>query len=200
MAQTVTHTSPAKIKSALIGNKKRALEVEHATTPTPQSYTSGDRDTAGPQSKNPHTQWDEDINSSGEEDIGEDDQYSMKTNYTDNLADRLMNKDEKISNLFSSLLEAVNFVLALENGGDIKDARENQHITGCMTGLANALLRQPYRVIMEQQSGLLQSMMEINRTVTALVEKVTNNGEKIDHLQEATYNATAVLEKLQAIN
>jgi len=145
-------------------------------------------------------QWDEDINSSGEEDIGEDDQYSMKTNYTGNLADHLMNKDEKISNLYNSLLEAVNFVQALD-GGDIEDARENQHITGCMTGLANALLQQPYRVIMEQQSWLLQSMMEINRTVTALIEKITNNGEKIDHLQEeTTYNATAFLEKLQAIN
>ena len=125
----------------------------------------------------------------------------MKTDYTNNLADCLMNKDEKISNLYSSLLEAVNFVQALENGGDIEDTRENQHITGCMTSLANTLLRQPYRVIMEQQSGLLQSMMEINRTVTALIEKVTNNGEKVGHLQEeTTYNATAVLEKLQAIN
>jgi len=105
MAQTVTHTSPAKIKSALIGNKKRVLEVECTTTPTPQSYTSGDQGTGRPQSTNPHTQWDEDINFSGEEDIGEDDQYSMKTDYTGNLADHLMNKDEKISNLYNSLLE-----------------------------------------------------------------------------------------------
>jgi len=42
MAQTIMHTSLAKIKSALVGNKKRALEVERTTTPTPQTYTSGE--------------------------------------------------------------------------------------------------------------------------------------------------------------
>jgi len=125
----------------------------------------------------------------------------MHTDITGNLAECLMNKDEKMSNLYNSLIEAVNFIQALENGGEIEDARENQHITGCMTGLVNALLRQPYRVIMEQQAGLLQLVMEISRTVSALVEKVENNREKIEHLrEEATYNATAVSEHLQAIN
>jgi len=182
MAQTVAHTSLAKIKSALIGNKKCVLEVEHVTTPTQQTYNSREHHASRAQSTIPHTSWDEDVNSSGEEDNREDNQYSMQTDFTGNLADHLMNKDKKISNLYNSLIEAINFVQALENGEEIEDTRENQHTTGCMTGLANALLCQPYRVIMEQQMGILQLVLEINRAVKALVEKVANNGEKIELL------------------
>jgi len=167
MAHSVTHTSPTKIRNALTRSKKRALEVERATTPTPQTYTDGGLIIGGPVNIDHHAPWDEDIPSSGEE----ADQNSMQTDTTNNLAERLMNKEERIGNLYSSLVEAGNFVQALGNGGEIEDARENQYITGCMTGLANTLLRQPYRIIMEQQAELLKTVLEINKTVTALAGK-----------------------------
>ena len=64
----------------------------------------------------------------------------MQTDITNNLAECLMNKEEKIGNLYSSLIEAGNFVQALENGGEIEDTKENQYTTGCMTALANTIL------------------------------------------------------------
>ena len=182
MAQSVTHTSPAKIRSALTGNKKRALEVERATTPTPQNYTSGNLIIGGPTDLDQPSHWDdyEDMASFDEGNAGEDDQSSIQTDTSYNLADRLMDKGEKINNLYSSLLEAGNFVQALSAGGGIEEARENQNITGCMTGLANALLSQPYRVIMDRQAELLRAINEISRSVMSLVEKVDTNEKKVE--------------------
>ena len=70
-----------------------------------------------------------------------------------------------------------------------------------MTGLANTLLQQPYRVIMEEQAELLKTVLEINKTVSALAEKVENNREKVELLrEEASYNATAVSEQIKLIS
>lgn len=120
VAHSVTHTSPTKIRIALAGSKKQALEAERATTPTPQMYSDGGLIVGGPVSMEHHSPWDKDIPSSGEEEDEEADRNSMQTDITDNLADWLLNKQEKIGNLYSSLAEAVNFVQALENGGKLK--------------------------------------------------------------------------------
>jgi len=124
MAHSVTLVSLTKIRDALTGNKKRALETKCSTMPTPQMYSDQGLIVGGPKSMGHHAPWDEDIPSSGEEDE-EVDYNSMQTNYTNNLADCLMNKDEKIGNLYSSLLEAGNFAQALVNSGEIEEAREN---------------------------------------------------------------------------
>ena len=201
MAHSVTLASPTKIKSVLTGNKKRALEIERTATPTPQTYSDQGLIIGGPESMGHHPSWADDIPSSGEEDDGEGDQNSMQTDITGNLAERLMNKDERLANLYSSLAEAGNLVQALENEGELEDARENQYITGCMTGLTNTLLQQPYRIIMEQQAELLKTVLEINKTVTALAERVVDNGEKVELLrEEAVHNATAVTEQLRSIS
>ena len=80
MAHTVTQKSPVKIRNTLTGNnKKRALEIEHATTPTPQTYNDEGPIVGGPIGPGSPNQWDEDINSSGDEDEGATDHVSMQT-------------------------------------------------------------------------------------------------------------------------
>ena len=112
-----------------------------------------------------------------------------------------MNKEEKSSNLYNSLLEAQNIVQALMARGGIKDTQENQHITGCMTGLANALLNQPYRILIDQQAKLLKAIQQINNLVTTLVKKVDNNKKKVELFwEEALYNATVMADQLKSIN
>jgi len=147
--------------------------------------------------------WDEGNNFTGIKDEEEEatDQNSIQTDNSFNVADRLMNKEEKLSNLYDSLLEAGNFVQALTAGGEIKDAQENQHITGCMTGLANALLNQPYRILIDQQTELLKAIQQINNSVANLVKKVDNNEKTVEQFcEEALYNTTAMAEQLKAIN
>ena len=117
----------------------------------PQSYNSEGLIIGGPASPG---HWDDDI-PSGKEDEGEVDKNSIQSDTSHNPANQLMSKDEKLNNLFSSLLEAGNFVQSLSADRGIEDARENQHITGCMTGLANALLNQLYRVTMDQQVEII---------------------------------------------
>jgi len=170
--------------------------MEHATTPTPQSYNSKGLIIGGPASPG---HWDDDI-PSGKEDEGEVDQNSIQSNTLHNPANQLMSKDEKLNNLFSSLLEAGNFVQSLVANRGIEDAHENQHITRCMTGLANALLNQPYRVIMDQQAEIIWAIQEVNNSVTMLTEKVASNEEKIEQIrEEATYNASAVAKQVNNI-
>ena len=41
----------------------------------------------------------------------------MQTDITGNLAEHLMNKDERLANLYSSLAKAGNLIQAMENGG-----------------------------------------------------------------------------------
>ena len=182
MAQLVIHTSPAKIRSTFTGNKKQALEVEHATTPTPQNYTNGNLIIGGPTDLDHPSHWDEyeDMASFDDGNAGEGNQISIQTDTSYNLVDHLMDKGEKINNLYSSLLEVGNFVQALSAGRGIEEAQENQNITRCMTGLANALLSQPYRVIMDQQAELLQAINEISRSVMSLVKKVDTNEKKVE--------------------
>jgi len=91
-----------------------------------------------------------------------------------------MNNEEKLSNLYNSLLEASSLIQALSAGGGIKDAWGNQHIAGCMTGLANALLNQPYRILIEQQANLLQAIQQISIAVTTMAEKIDNNEKKVE--------------------
>jgi len=99
-----------------------------------------------------------------------------------------MNKEQKLSNLYDSLLEARNCVQALAAGGEIEDARENQHITGCMTGLANTLLNQPYRIIIEQQAELLKSIQQINNLMlkkpTTMRKKLNCSAKKLYTMQQ----------------
>ena len=200
MAYSVTLTSPTKIRNALTGNKKQVLEVERMATPTPQTYSDQGLIIGVPENIDHHPTWAKDIPSSGEEDDEVGNQDSMQTDITGNLAEHLMNKDERLANLYSSLAEAGNLVQAMENGGELDDARENQYITGCMMGLTNTLLQQPYRIIMEQQAELLKTVLEINKTVTALTVKIANNGEKVELLcEEALHNTTVVAEQLKAI-
>jgi len=200
-AQTVTHTSPAKLKSVLIGNKKRALDAERATTPIPQSYNSEDLIIGRQSSPKQYTQWEEDIIAYGaEEEEAEDDFESMQTDNFSNLADCLSNKDEKLNNLYNTLLEDGNFCSGPSKRGEIDHARTDQNITGCMTGLANTLLNQPYWVIMEQQTGLLQAVNEINKNMSLLMKKIEDNGEKVEHLcEESACNAMATSEQLKAL-
>ncbi|EDR01297.1 uncharacterized protein LACBIDRAFT_333385, partial [Laccaria bicolor S238N-H82] len=208
MAQSVTHTSPAKIKSVLIGNKKRALDAERATTPTPQSYNDVDMTMGDQNDPNRRVPWDEDIESSGDEnDQRGIDQESIQADRFSHLADRSMSRDEKLDHLYNSLLDAGFFVQALESGGEMDIARTDQKITGCMTGLSNALLNQPYRVIMEQQAGLAKAIHEISKNMTTtmenmatIMENVQNNGEKIEHMKNETANSlTATSDRLKAL-
>jgi uncharacterized protein YjgD (DUF1641 family) len=178
VVHTVTHTSPTKIRSTLTGNKKRTQESERATTPTPLNYTNEGLITGGPRGPGHFDPWDEDMNFTGIEDEEVTDQSSIQTDTSSNLAHQLTNKEEKLNNLYDSLLKARNFVQALTAGGGIKDAQESQHITRCMTGLANALLNQPYRVLIDQQAELLQAIQQINSSVATLIEKVDNNEKK----------------------
>jgi len=202
MAHTVTHMLPTKIRSALTGSKKQAQDTEHTTTPTPLNYTDGGLIMGGPIEAGQFDHWDEDTNFTGIKDKEETaNQNSIQTDTSFNLADHLMNKEQKLSNLYNSLLEAQNFVQALTARGEIKDTWENQHITGCMTGLANALLNQPYRILIEQQAKLLKAIQQINNLVSTLIKKVNNNKKKVKLLcKEALYNATAMADQLKSIN
>jgi len=87
MAHTVTHASPTKIKSTLVGNKKHALEAERATTPTPLNYADESLITGGPRGPGHLDWWDEDVNFAGVEDDESANQNSIQTDVSFNLAD-----------------------------------------------------------------------------------------------------------------
>lgn len=194
VAQSVTNTSPAKIKSVLVGNKKRALDAERATTPTPQSYNNQTLAIGRQPDPSQRPPWDEDIESSGDEgEEGEIDQDSMQTDTFSILADRLEDGDKRFKNLYSSLLEAGSLVQSLENDGMLGAVKADPKITGCLTGLTNAVLEQPYRVIMEQQSTLTQAMHEVLKSMSSLMEKTETMRE------ETSYNFAATAEQLKAL-
>ena len=88
------------------------------TTPTPQTYSDQGLIIGGPENIDPHPTWAKDIPSSGEEDDEVGNQDSMQTDITGNLAEHLMNKDERLANLYSSLAKAGNLIQAMEDGGN----------------------------------------------------------------------------------
>ena len=159
---------PDKNQECAYRQQKMGARGRTRDYPTPQTYSDQGLIIGGPENIDHHPTWAKDIPSSGEEDDEVGNQNSMQTDITGNLAEHLMNKDERLANLYSSLAKAGNLVQAMENGGELDDARENQYITGCMMGLTNALLQQPYRINMEQQAELLKTVLEINKTVTTL--------------------------------
>jgi len=177
------------------------MQVNLQTLPTPQSYNNKGLIIGSQTNAGQNITWEDDIESSGDkEDEGEGDHNSMQTDNCSNLAECLMSKEEKLSNLYNSLLEARNFVQALAIGGEIDDAKADQNITGCMMGLVNALLSQPYRVIMEQKAGLMQAVLKINKTMALLMTKIENNGERSKQMWEETiYNFLATTQQLKAL-
>ncbi|EDR01785.1 uncharacterized protein LACBIDRAFT_332950 [Laccaria bicolor S238N-H82] len=199
---------PARPPPSWRTRSEGALDAERATTPTPQSYNDVDMTMGDQNDPNRRVPWDEDIESSGDEnDQRGIDQESIQADRFSHLADRSMSRDEKLDHLYNSLLDAGFFVQALESGGEMDIARTDQKITGCMTGLSNALLNQPYRVIMEQQAGLAKAIHEISKNMTTtmenmatIMENVQNNGEKIEHMKNETANSlTATSDRLKAL-
>ncbi|EDR03788.1 uncharacterized protein LACBIDRAFT_331226 [Laccaria bicolor S238N-H82] len=194
VAQSVTSTSPAKTKSVLVGNKKRALDAERTTTPTPQSYNNEARSIGNQFDPSHRPPWDEDIESTGDEgEQGEIDQNSMQTDSFSILADRLEDGDKRFKNLYSSLVEAGSLVQSLESDGMLGIIKADPKITGCLT-------EQPYKIIMEQQATLTQAMHEVIRTMASHMEKTEAIGDKVERMrEETTFNFSAMAEQLKVL-
>ncbi|EDR13514.1 uncharacterized protein LACBIDRAFT_322499 [Laccaria bicolor S238N-H82] len=131
---------------------------------------------------------------------GEIDQNSMQTDSFSILADRLEDGDKRFKNLYSSLVEAGSLVQSLESDGMLGIVKADPKITGCLTGLSNAVLEQPYKIIMEQQATLTQAMHEVIRTMASHMEKTEAIGDKVERMrEEATFNFSAMAEQLKVL-